>query len=112
MIKYILLIAHPNIWFGIFLIIINFPLGWAGLFWFIHHAHITKNRVFLVIGVLLYALSWGALIIGIFLVGKDYAKIIFIRYHAYIIVFTVLSVTGLIMLKHYYSKKDLKINTK
>lgn len=102
----------PNLLVGTFLVIINFPVGWVGLAWFIHLAKKTSNMFFCYLGACLYALSWGLLFFGVFLCGKEYAKPVFYKYYTPVLIVTILAIASIIVYNLYFSKKHSKINKK
>ncbi len=102
----------PSLLAGAFLVIINFPMGWIGLAWFVHAAKKTGNTFFYCLGVCFYALSWVLLFSGIFLCGKDYAKAVYAKCHIPVFIITAIAVVSLLIFNLYFSKKTSKINEK
>ena len=97
---------------GIILIIINFPLGWIGLIWFIHLAKVKCKRSYYFLGIGMYILSWAALLVGTYLTGEYYARAMFAKYRVFIIEGTAIIVIALIFLSQKLIKKASKINEK
>jgi len=58
---------------GTILLITNQPIGWGGMLLFGNLARRTGKKLYYFIGVGIYALSWGMLGLGVYLVGKEYA---------------------------------------
>ncbi len=67
---------------GIILILINVPFGWGGALICGYYGQKTGKKFFYVLSVLVYALSWVMLSVGVFLCGKPYAKYIIDNYVA------------------------------
>ena len=67
---------------GIILILINVPFGWGGALVCGYYGQKTGKKFFYVLSVLVYALSWVMLSVGVFLCGKPYAKYIIDNYVA------------------------------
>lgn len=67
---------------GIILILINVPFGWGGALICGYYGQRTGKKFFYVLSVLVYALSWVMLSVGVFLCGKPYAKHIIDNYVA------------------------------
>ena len=67
---------------GIILILINVPFGWGGALICGYYGQKTGKKFFYVLSVLVYALSWAMLSVGVFLCGKPYAKYIIDNYVA------------------------------
>ncbi len=67
---------------GIILILINVPFGWGGALICGYYGQRTGKKFFYVLSVLVYALSWVMLSVGVFLCGKPYAKYIIDNYVA------------------------------
>lgn len=65
---------------GIILILINVPFGWGGALICGYYGQKTGKKIFYVFSVLIYALSWVMLSVGVFLCGKPYAKYIIDNY--------------------------------
>jgi hypothetical protein len=101
-----------SLFIGAFMVIINFPLGWIGLAYFVRLAKRTENKAFYFSGVGLYVFSWILFFAGIYICGKDYASELFSRYHMPIIAFTVLTITIILARSFFFSKKPSKINAK
>lgn len=65
---------------GIILIAINVPFGWFGMLWLGYYGKKTGKKIFYVLSVVVYALSWVMLALGVFLCGKSYAKYVIDNY--------------------------------
>lgn len=61
---------------GIILLLINVPIGWLGLTYFVCYAQKTKKRFYYLIAFLVYAFSWIMLGLGVYLCGEKYSKLI------------------------------------
>lgn len=61
---------------GIILLLINVPVGWLGLTYFICYAKQTGKKIYYWIAFLVYAFSWVLLSLGVYLCGKQYSKIV------------------------------------
>ena len=97
---------------GLFLIIINFPLGWIGLAFFIHLAKVRRKKSYYFIGAGLYLLSWVALFAGAFLCGEYYDREMFVKYRKYMIEGTVIIIIAVAFISRNFIKKASKINEK
>lgn len=98
---------------GIILIILNVPFGWGGALICGYYGQKTGKKFFYVMSVIIYALSWVMLSVGVLLCGKPYAKYIIDNYvvkYIYPIVFVSLGIT--IILIFIYRKKIFKKNNK
>lgn len=61
---------------GIILLLINVPIGWLGLTYFVCYGQKTKKRFYYLIAFLVYVFSWIMLGIGVYLCGEKYSKLI------------------------------------
>ncbi len=61
---------------GILLLLINVPVGWLGLTYFICYAKQTGKKIYYWIAFLIYAFSWVLLGLGVYLCGKQYTRIV------------------------------------
>jgi len=58
---------------GTILLVTNQPIGWGGMLLFGNLARRTGKKIYYIMGVVVYGLSWGMLAAGVYLVGKEYA---------------------------------------
>ena len=65
-----------RILFGIILLLINVPVGWIGLTYFICYAKKTGKKIYYWVAFLIYAFSWVLLSLGVYLCGKQYSKVV------------------------------------
>ena len=65
---------------GIILILINVPFGWGGALFCGYYGQKTGKKFFYILSVIIYALSWLMLSVGVFLCGKTYADYIINNY--------------------------------
>ncbi len=94
---------------GIILIAINIPVGWLGAALFGYYGQKTGKKIFYLLSVAVYALSWAILALGVYLCGKDYAKYIMDNYVVKYIVPTVIFVlVAAAVLLIVYGKKIFK----
>ncbi|MCL2485530.1 MAG: hypothetical protein FWF00_02420 [Endomicrobia bacterium] len=103
---------QPQVIIGIILIIVNFPLGWIGLVWFIHLAKAKCKKRYYIIGAGIYLLSWVALFLGMWLCGEHYARELFAKYRILIIEGTVIAIIAIAFTARRLIKKASKINKK
>ena len=61
---------------GIILLLINVPIGWLGLTYFVCYGQKTKKRFYYLIAFSVYAFSWIMLGLGVYLCGEKYSKLI------------------------------------
>ncbi|MDR0823287.1 MAG: hypothetical protein LBN20_05880 [Endomicrobium sp.] len=99
---------NPKTIFGVICIVLNYPLGWFAIIYFIKKAQKTRNKKFYVFGVLLYGFSWFLLIFGIFLCGKEHYALVYNKYFQFISA----SVIILFIFYEVFLKKHLKFNKK
>ena len=94
---------------GIILIAINVPFGWGGALICGYYGQKTGKKFFYVLSVMVYALSWVMLSVGILLCGKQYAKYIIENYVVkYIIPIVIVCIVISIILMFVYRKKFFK----
>ncbi len=94
---------------GIVLILINVPFGWGGALVCGYYGQKTGKKFFYVLSVLVYALSWVVLSVGILLCGKPYAKYIIENYVAkYIVPIVIICIVVSVILIFVYRKKIFK----
>ena len=94
---------------GIILILINVPFGWGGALICGYYGQKTGKKIFYVLSVLVYALSWLMLFIGVLLCGKQYAEYIIENYVTkYIIPIVGFSLVVAIVVIFVYRKKIFK----
>ena len=93
---------------GILLLLINVPVGWLGLTYFICYAKQTGKKMYYWVAFLIYAFSWVLLGLGVYLCGKQYTRIVLddpiIKY-----VFPVILI-GIIIYIIYNFRKNLNKN--
>jgi len=65
---------------GIILLVLNVPFGWIGAAICAYYGKKYNKKIYYFLSVFVYALSWLMLAAGIYLCGKDYAKIFFENY--------------------------------
>ncbi len=102
----------PYMLIGVILILINFPLGWAGLAGFMHLAKKTGKKVFCFLGIAVYAFSWIVFFAGVFLCGKEYASLLCSKFHTHILLITITTAAAAVILSRYLLKSHSKINEK
>ena len=56
---------------GMTLLVTNYIVGWGGLIVFSYLGKKTKHKALFVAGTAVYALSWGMLALGVYLVGPE-----------------------------------------
>jgi len=56
---------------GMTLIVTNYIVGWGGLAVFSYLGKKSKNKMLYIAGTAVYALSWGMLALGVYLVGPE-----------------------------------------
>lgn len=61
---------------GIILLLINVPVGWLGLTYFICYAAKTGKKLYYCVAFLIYAASWVLLGLGVYLCGEKYSALI------------------------------------
>lgn len=105
-----LILNNPTMLIGIFLLLINIPLGWIGLVWFIGHAKKTGKKVFYFIGLGIYGLSWGLMGLGILLCGKELAYDLIAKYRIPTIIVTVILLILLLLFLYFRHKKSKNKN--
>lgn len=94
---------------GITLILINVPFGWGGALICGYYGQKTGKKFFYVLSILVYALSWVMLSVGVLLCGKSYAKYIIENYVArYIVPIVVICIVVSVILIFVYRKKIFK----
>ena len=96
---------------GILLLLINVPVGWLGLTYFICYAKQTGKKMYYWVAFLIYAFSWALLGLGVYLCGKQYTRIVLddpiIKY-----VFPVILIGIIIYIIHNFRKNLNKNNSK
>ena len=94
---------------GIILILINVPFGWGGALICGYYGQKTGKKVFYLLSVIVYALSWVMLSLGVLLCGKKYAEYIIENYVAkYIVPIVIVCVIVALVLIFIYRKKIFK----
>ncbi len=89
---------------GIILIIINVPLGWAGLFLFGYYGKKTGKKIYYVLSVATYVISWIMAAVGVYLCEEKYAKYIFANYIIKFI-YPVMFIIIIVLIALYFYKK-------
>ena len=94
---------------GIILILINVPFGWGGALICGYYGQKTGKKVFYLLSVIVYALSWVMLSLGVLLCGKRYAEYIIENYVAkYIVPIVIVCVIVVLIFIFIYRKKIFK----
>jgi hypothetical protein len=92
---------------GIILLLINVPVGWLGLTYFICYGKKTGKKIYYWVAFFVYAVSWGLLGLGVYLCGEKYSKIVLndpiIKY-----VFPVILIGIIIYIVYNFKKKLAK----
>ena len=94
---------------GIILILINVPFGWGGALICGYYGQKTGKKIFYLLSVIVYALSWVMLSLGVLLCGKRYAEYIIENYVAkYIVPIVIVCVIVVLIFIFIYRKKIFK----
>ena len=94
---------------GIILIAINVPFGWGGALICGYYGQKTGKKFSYVLSIIVYALSWVMLSVGVLLCGKPYAEYIIENYVVkYIIPIVVICIVVSVMLLLVYRKRIFK----
>jgi hypothetical protein len=92
---------------GIILLAVNIPLGWFGLLWLSYYAKKTGKKIYYVLSIVVYVISWLMLVAGFYLCGKDYGSFIIKKYiYPVVIIFVIVFVLIFLM------KRNKKVGNK
>lgn len=92
---------------GIILILTNVPVGWGGALLFGYYGKKSGKKFFYVLSGIVYILSWGMFLLGVFLCGKQYAKNIIENYVTKYIIPAVVVCLCVVLLETFIYRKKL-----
>jgi len=61
----------PRFITGMILLVTNQPVGWGGIIYFSYLAKKTGKKIYIALGTVIYAVSWGMLALGAVLAGPE-----------------------------------------
>jgi hypothetical protein len=97
---------------GMTLIVTNYIVGWGGLAVFAYLGKKSKSKILYIAGTAVYALSWGMLALGVYLVGPEgvaMSKVILKTYRWPAV--AVIAVIAAVTVVYFINKKKKGIET-
>jgi hypothetical protein len=106
-----MIIYTPRFIIGVILLLTNQLFGWSGVILSSYWAKKRKQKLFLVLGISIYALSWCMFLLGSVLAGPQgimLVKWIFVHYGFYSLAALIVLVIAIVMYIRYRRVKTIR----